>query len=141
MRVLDLAACIKFYGEVLRLPEIGHGIGMGGRKSVAFTIGQSILEIQEDPGAVNGRLPSGDPNEEWSKVPGSVNHIALYVDDNDVVYTAFNGKAPQGATLACRGAGRRITFDRLLRVCDGGGLGRGAFGVGGVGAAESVSVG
>ena len=95
MRVLDLAACIKFYGEVLRLPEIGHGIGMGGRKSVAFTIGQSILEIQEDPAAVNGRLPSGNPNKEWATVPGSVNHIALYVDDNDVVYTALHGKAPE----------------------------------------------
>ena len=93
MRVMDLAACSKFYGNVLGLPEIARGTGAGGRAAAAFAVGPSVLEIQEDPGAVSGLLPSGEPNEEWVEVPGSVNHLALYVDDNDLVYSALKGKA------------------------------------------------
>ena len=95
MRVLDLAACTEFYRDVLGLPKIARGTGAGGRASAAFAVGPSVLEVQEDPGAVSGLLPSGGPNEEWVEVPGSVNHLALYVDDNDPVYAALKGKAPE----------------------------------------------
>ena len=95
MRVLDLKACGGFYGGVLGLPEIGRGVGADGRPSVAFALGPSVVELTEDPGAVNGRLPSGEPQKEWNEVPGSVNHLALYVDDNEAVYADLKGKAPE----------------------------------------------
>ena len=99
MRVLDLAACTEFYGGVLRLPEIARGAGAGGRAAAAFAVGPSVLEIQEDPSAVSGLLPSGEPNEDWGEVPGSLNHLALYVDDNDQVYAALKGKAREAHVL------------------------------------------
>jgi catechol 2,3-dioxygenase-like lactoylglutathione lyase family enzyme len=51
-----------------------------------------VLEIHEDPAAVDGMLQPGEPKD-WLDVPGSVNHFAFYVDSNEEVYAVLKNKA------------------------------------------------
>ncbi len=92
MRVRDLDACRAFYGGAMGLTEWGASEGRGGARSAAFVVGESVLECVGDPGAVVGRLPTGEERD-WAEVPGSVNHFALYVDDIYAAYAALKGKA------------------------------------------------
>ena len=92
MRVLDLDACRAFYRDAMGLTEWGAPGGRGGARSSTFVVGDSVLECIEDPDAVVGRLPTGEERD-WSDVPGSVNHFALYVDDIYAAYGQLKGKA------------------------------------------------
>ena len=92
MRVRDLDACRAFYRDAMGLTEWGAPGGRGGGRSATFVVGESVLECIEDPDAVVGRLPTGEERD-WADVPGSVNHLALYVDDIYTAYDQLKGKA------------------------------------------------
>ena len=92
MRVRDLDACRAFYRDAMGLTEFGASGGRGGGRSASFVVGDSVLECIEDPDAVVGRLPTGEERD-WVEVPGSVNHLALYVDDIYEAYAELKGKA------------------------------------------------
>ncbi len=81
MRVRDLAACRTLYGEQLGLKELAHGVGPHGDRVSMFAIGDSVLELCEDPDAVTSLLPSGERKDPM-EVPGSVGHFSFYTKDN-----------------------------------------------------------
>ena len=92
MRVRDLDACRGFYGGAMGLTEWGARGRREGARAAVYVVGESVLECIEDPGAVVGRLPTGEERH-WADVPGSVNHFALYVDDIYAAYAELKGKA------------------------------------------------
>jgi catechol 2,3-dioxygenase-like lactoylglutathione lyase family enzyme len=88
MRVRDLDACRAMYGGQLGLQEVAHGAGPGGGMISMFAIGDSVLELHEDPDAVTALLPSGERKDHMD-VPGSVGHFALYVENNGDAFEAL----------------------------------------------------
>ena len=91
MRVLDLNACRRFYGDAIGLEEVGYGVDQDGSPTALFAVGSSVLELVEDAHAVHGLLASGE-QKEWFDVPGAINHFAFYVDDNEDVYALLKDR-------------------------------------------------
>ena len=91
MRVQDLRASRRFYGDALGLRELGRGPDGEVSPTAMFGVGPSVLELREDPAAVSGLLASGE-QKDWFEVPGSVNHFAFYVDSNEAVYALFRDR-------------------------------------------------
>ena len=92
MRVRDLASCRAFYRDALGLTEIAHDQGSDGAPTSLFATGSSFLECHQDPDATTGVSPSGEL-EDWALVPGSVNHLAFYVDSIEEAYARLKGRA------------------------------------------------
>ena len=103
MHVGDLAACRVLYGEQIGLKEIAHGAGPDGRGMAMFAIGDSVLELHEDPDAVKAYLPSGEKRDP-QEVPGSVGHFAFYAENNNEVYAALKEKLAGNSHFAALGA-------------------------------------
>jgi catechol 2,3-dioxygenase-like lactoylglutathione lyase family enzyme len=127
MRVRDFTACRAFYGPVLGLPEIAHGVGVEGLRTSMFATGASVLEMHEDPLAVSFTRSSGKlmPKSSWADIPGSINHIAFYVDDNDEVYEALSDNSELldvGDKPAAQALGHTYLQRSLLEYRDPSGL-------------------
>ena len=60
MTVRDIAACSEVYGKELGFEELARGEGADGGQIAMFVCGTSVLELRENPDAVNGFLPSGE---------------------------------------------------------------------------------
>ena len=88
MTVGDVAACREVYGAQLGLEELASGKGPDGASVVVLDAGTSVLELRERADAVNAFLPSGEKKDHLD-VPGSVGHLAFYVEDNDEAFAAL----------------------------------------------------
>ena len=126
MRVRDLDACRDLYGEQLGLHEAAYGAGADGGRVSMFGVGDSVLELHEDPDAVTALLPSGERKHHMD-VPGSVGHVALYVEDNDKAFEALRhvlAVNPLGSTRdgpSVQAMDHSYMQRSLLEVCDPGG--------------------
>ena len=88
MTVRDIAACSEVYGKELGFEELARGEGADGGQIAMFVCGTSVLELRENPDAVNGFLPSGEKKDPMD-VPGSVGHFAFYAEDNDEAFVVL----------------------------------------------------
>ena len=126
MRVRDLAACRAIYGEQLGLQEFAHGAGADGDRVSMYAIGDSVLELHEDPNAVTALLPSGERKDHMD-VPGSAGHFALYVEDNDEAFAEFTHVLAVNPLNSTRDGPSVQAMDHsymqrsLLELCDPGG--------------------
>ena len=83
--VRDLDACRDLLVSGLGLAELGHGTGPGGERVAIVAVGSSLLELHEDPGAVSELAADGSSRDPLD-VPGSIQHISFYTQDNQKVY-------------------------------------------------------
>ena len=84
--VRDLDACRDLFVDQLRLTELGHGPGSDGGRVSIISVGPSLLELHEDPGAVTQFTADGQ-DKDMLDVPGSIQHISFYTQDNWRVFT------------------------------------------------------
>ena len=86
MGVRDLEACRDLYVAQMGMTELALGVGPSGERVAMIATGVSVLELHEDRDAVNQRTAEGE-EKPFDDVPGSIQHISFYTQDNHGVFT------------------------------------------------------
>ena len=79
--VRDLDACRHLLVTGLGLDELGHGTGQDGERVAIIAVGSSLLQLHEHAVAVSELADDGS-SRDYLKVPGSIQHISFYTQDN-----------------------------------------------------------
>ena len=83
--VRDLDACRHLLVTGLGLDELGHGTGQDGERVAIIAGGSSLLQLHEHAVAVSELADDGS-SRDYLEVPGSIQHISFYTQDNQRVY-------------------------------------------------------
>ncbi len=116
MVMRDLAPCQAFYSDAVGLTEIGRSEGPAGPVCL-FRLGPSVLELHQDPSAPP---PVADPDNP-AEIPAAwmpVNHIALFAESADGVYSALKEDVPFKGPPHTTPVGHRNTQRALMGFFD-----------------------
>lgn len=116
MVMRDLAPCQAFYRDAVGLTEIDRSEGPAGPICI-FKLGPTVLELHQAPSA---SPPVADPDNP-AEIPAAwipVNHIALFTESADGVYSALKENVPFYCPPHTTAVGHRNTQRALLGFFD-----------------------